>query len=115
MLSLTASVSNEGKEERAMPTGALPSGAGQLSQAGYPPAYRLWLLWAISSGEAVFGEVRAGFAKHTVQRLVVDTDATGFRFSEDIRMECKRLQGMRAGCARSTSVVADERLRSLFR
>lgn len=83
MLSLTVSVSNEGKEKRAIPPGALPSGAGRLSQAGYPLAYRSWLLWAISSGEAVFGEIRAGFAKHAVRRLVVDAGATGFRFSEE--------------------------------
>ncbi len=65
----------------------------------------------------MFGEVRAGFAKHAVQRFIVDAGATSFQAGEDMRMECKRLEGMKAGrCgARSTSLVADERLRPVFR
>jgi hypothetical protein len=64
----------------------------------------------------VFGEVRVVCFAHTVQRFVVDAGATGFQAGEDMRMGYRRLQGMKAGCgARSTSLVADERLQSVFR
>lgn len=62
------------------------------------------------------GEVWVVCFAHLVQRFVVDAGATGFQAGEDMRIGYKRLERMKVGCgARSTSLVADERLRLVFR